>query len=79
MAEVKVSPFQEFVLAPQEQQQAKTLAPLQQMYFHNLRCMVAHTKLNLKLDPLNPLVRIQDEAYLQGKLDLLNELLNDGV
>lgn len=75
MAQVKVGMFQEFTLNAQETEQAKTLAPLQQMYLHNLRCMTAHTKLNIKLDTKDQLANIQEDAYLQGKLDLLNELL----
>lgn len=71
------SKFMKFQLTPEEETAAKVFAPLNLMWLQNLRSEWAEKKLNVKVDPEDIKDFVQQEAYIQGKLELLNELLGD--
>lgn len=69
------SSFTGYELSDAEQAVATQYTDIQRKYLQTLLSEVAHTKLNLPFTPNDPLSYAQQEAYLKGKLDLLQSLL----
>jgi hypothetical protein len=67
--------FTSFDLSEEEIKQATNYNALQRAYLQTLLSEAAHTKLNLKFDPTNPVAFAQNDAYLQGKIELLQSLI----
>lgn len=55
------------------------LLPEQVAYFHTLLVEEVENKLELVFDEHNPISYAQKQAYLKGRIDLLNEILNGGI
>lgn len=69
--------FTSFELTEEEIKLATQWTALQRAYLQTLLSEAAHTKLNLKFDPLNPVAFAQNDAFLQGKIELLQSILNN--
>lgn len=69
------NPFASYVLSAEEQIQASTFNELQLCMLYNERFIAANAKLNMRFDPEHPQSFIQEEAELQGKLNMLNWLI----
>lgn len=69
------SPFCSYQLSELEFNQGSILTTLQKQCIQNQISEAAIKKLNLKVDPLNPLSNLQQEAELQGTILSLQYLL----
>lgn len=69
------SPFQSWVLSPQELAQGSILTRLQKQVIQNQIAQVAAQKINLEFTPDNPLKFAQEEAALKGQMQALEYLL----
>lgn len=52
------------------------LSVTQLNYVHGIRLQTAMKKVELKFDANNTVAFAQEEAYLRGRMDALNELIN---
>lgn len=68
--------FQEFELAPSEEQQGQMLNLYQKARLQNLRADFAKQKIGLRYDPSDPSYGLL-VAELDGKILLLSQLLDD--
>jgi hypothetical protein len=75
MARTVPSTFTRYILTPEEQSSGTRLTSDNIFVIQNLICDAAEEKLNLKYDPLNPLVFAQREAELQGQIGILKLLV----
>lgn len=69
--------FTSYELSEREAVAGATLSPLTIAVIQNKRSTLAEYKLNLIFDPKEVEQYQQQVAYLQGKLDILYELLED--
>jgi len=67
--------FQSFELSPEEEVLSKTFNELQLARIYNERAIVANEKVNLKYTPDNVQQFLQQEAELQGKMNVLDFLI----
>lgn len=70
------NPFQSWILSPEEFLNGSILTITQKQVIQNQITTLAVTKMNLKLDPLNPLSTLQQEAELHGQINALQYLLD---
>jgi hypothetical protein len=81
MATVNPSKFQSFSLNAEEELVAKNFNPLNTLYLKNLRSEVAAQLLTLlpeKMTEDEKQTYFTRHAFLNGKLDLLDTLINEG-
>jgi len=77
MTDTKItSSFHRLAVTPQEQLSGSILSTLQIASIQNHRVDIAEQKLNLVFDPTNMIDFAQQNAYLQGQLDILQLLLD---
>lgn len=69
------SPFQSWVLSPEEFSQGCILTSLQKQVIQNQIAQIATQKINLEFDSTNVLKYTQEEAALKGQLQALEYLL----
>lgn len=69
------NPFQSWVLTPEEFLAGSILTLTQKQVIQNQISTLAITKMNLKIDPLNPLSILQQEAELHGQIIALTYIL----
>lgn len=69
------SPFQAWILSPQELAQGSILTRLQKQVIQNQIAQVAAQKINLEFTPNDPLKFAQEEASLKGQMQALEYLL----
>lgn len=67
--------FRCYTFSPEEEKEALTYTELQRKYLENMEGMIAHKILNLRVDTANVSAFVQDDAYLKGQLEILQELL----
>ena len=67
--------FQTYQVSKQEDLSGQTINEFQRAFLHNLRAEKAQNLLNLLFTPDAVVKYAQDEAYLQGQIDLLTVLL----
>lgn len=77
MAKQIPSIFTQYELTEEEVKIAQTFNPLQLMYLNDLRAKVAETKLRITYDPHDPLKFASEQAYMDAKIDLLNEIIGE--
>lgn len=78
MPQLKPSPYQEVSWESEEEEKvAKTFSPINLFYLNDLRFKAVQLKLNLKYDPEHQMDFVQQEAYLQAQINLLNSLIGD--
>lgn len=70
------NPFQSWVLTPEEFLQGTILTITQKQCIQNQIVTLAITKNNIRIDPLNPLSTLQEEAEIRGQLTALQYLLD---
>lgn len=75
MSVLSPSPFCSYQLTNEEFTQGSILTTLQKQCIQNQISEAAIKKLNLRVDPLNPLSNLQEEAELQGTILALQYLL----
>ena len=75
MATLAQSSFTRYTLGKGEQIAGESLTPETAYVLQNLICDAAEEKLNLKLDPTNPMQFAQREAELQGQIGILKYIL----
>ena len=68
--------FQSWVFSPQELLQAQLLTTLQKQHIQNIIAQAAHEKTMLTFDPSNIPAYTQQEAELQGRIRVLQSLLD---
>lgn len=71
--------FQFYPMDPAGERAGKILNEVQSRVIQNRIAIIAQQKINCKFDPLNPIAFAQVEAMLGGKIDALQELLNDSA
>lgn len=76
MARIIPGEFTHWELTDEEQLRGSILNGEQKQFFQNERCRIATQLLALKLDPLNPLAAVQEQAHLQGQLDFCAWMLS---
>lgn len=69
------NPFQAWVLSGEETLQGQILTSLQKQVIQNERAALANRRISLKFDPEHPLKFQQEDAELQGQIDILSYLL----
>ncbi len=69
--------FSSYSLTDKELKEGSKLTITQVEVLQNRMSMIAEQKLQLKLDPEHPQHFIQQEAYMQGQLDILDAILDD--
>jgi len=69
--------FTRYKLTEPEEIHGSTLTSLNRAKLQNMRSEAAEQKLALVLDPYKPLEFIQQEAFLAGKIELVNILLQE--
>jgi hypothetical protein len=62
-------------LSTQEATQGEALNPIQHRSIQNLIAQIAEQKLRLPFDPATPYAYVQQEAFLQGQIEILEHLL----
>jgi hypothetical protein len=67
--------FTRYEFTEQEVPMAFVFTELQTQHLQNELTIAAEAQVALQLDPLNPMARIQEEAYNRGKIDMLRYLL----
>lgn len=70
------SPFQSWILTPEEFLNGTILTITQKQCIQNQIVTLAITKNNIRIDPLNPLSTLQEEAELRGQITALQYLLD---
>jgi hypothetical protein len=73
------SAFQSWVLSPQEELQGKIYTITQKQVIQNRITQLAHTRLNLAYDPINPMSFLQQDADLRGQILALSSLLDESA
>jgi hypothetical protein len=68
--------FQSWILTPSEQLQGSILTITQKQVIQNRITQLAHSRLNLSYDPINPSTFLQIDADLRGQLLALTGLLD---
>ena len=79
MATLIANRFTSWELTPEEVQQGYIQTDPQTKVLQNLLSDYATEKVSLKYDPSNPLGFVQAEAELQGKITLLEYLLDQNI
>lgn len=69
------NPFQSYELTPKEYHEATLFTDVQRAYLQNELAEKATSRLALRLDPTELHTFIQQEAYLIGQIELLQQLL----
>jgi len=72
MANIKPNTFTTYELTPEEDITGSILSELQQYKLQNERAAVADSLVRLTFDPSNVSKYLQEEAELQGKLNMLD-------
>lgn len=73
------SAFQSWVLTPQEELQGSIYTITQKQVIQNRITELAHSRINLAYDPLNPAVFMQQDADLRGQILALSSLLDQSA
>ncbi len=73
------SPFQSWVLSPEEFSQGSILTSLQKRCIQNQIWQAAIKRLNIKYDPALPMEFLQEEAELKGVISALQFLLDNST
>lgn len=76
MASQVPNDFTSYTFTEEELANAKILNPLQQMYLQTRLSEKAMQKVSLKVDSKNIESFLQEEAYLQGQIEFIQELLS---
>lgn len=76
MTRLVTTSFTKYELTPEETLQYSIVPETYKLILQNLLCECAEHKVALKYDPTNPTEFIQVEAELQGKIGIINLLLN---
>ena len=71
--------FQTYQLDNKDEIAGQQINDSQRAYLHNLRALKAESLLNLLFDAKDIVKYAQDEAFLQGQIQILNELLTPPV
>ena len=79
MAQLLTNTFAVYDLTEEEALQGSILTIQQVQVIQNLLAGAAEEKLNLELDPLNPVKFAQEEASLKGQIDILRYLLDTSI
>ena len=77
MPKMQPNVFTTIEFTPEEEKEASILPPLFRLFLISTRGSIAIAKINLKYTPNEPLEFAQQEAFLAGKLELLNQLIGD--
>ncbi len=72
---IRINSFTEFTVSETEQISGQTLTHCNLLVLQNLVAAVAQEKLALKFDVSKPTEFAQQEAYLAGKLDAYNYII----
>lgn len=75
MAQIINNKFTAYKLSPEEEALGYLFNENNLYMLQNELAAIAETKLNLKLDPNNPMEFMQQEAFIAGKMDLLSYFL----
>jgi hypothetical protein len=75
MARISTGAFTHWELTDEEQLRGAILNGEQKQFYQNERCRIGLQLLALKLDPLNPLAAVQEQAHMQGQLDFCTWML----
>ena len=75
MSKLIPNSFTSYYLTPQEQLQGSIFNTIQLQVLHNHLADYAEQKMALKYDPEHPLLFLQDEADLAGKIEIINYLI----
>lgn len=70
-----LSEFQRFELTPEEQQLARVFNEFQLANLHNLRTEALTNKMNLQFTPNDINLYLQNEAAIQGQINILTYLI----
>lgn len=76
MTRLLTTSFTKYELTQEEALQYSIIPETYKLILQNLLCEFAEHKVALKYDPINPTEFIQVEAELQGKIGIINLLLN---